>query len=223
MADAHSDSHSILVDHSDQVMDFVLQPEIQHIAFINDNCGLELFMDLALTDYLLRQNVVQEITFHLKMQPTYVSDAMITDVEQTIEHMKSQKTRVDIQQLGQRLDRYLNTEKRLHLQHHWFWCSCKFFWEFPADLQDLFKNIPFTFIKGDANYRRLLGDRDWPIQTPVEEAIPYFITSFVALRTLKSDPIVGVAKTHEDRLNRETPLWRVNGTCGIIQSCFILT
>ncbi|KAE9259025.1 hypothetical protein PR003_g34968, partial [Phytophthora rubi] len=75
-----------------------------------------------------------------------------------------------------------------------------------------------VIIKGDLNYRRLLGDRLWPPSTPVEEAVPYFPTAFVSFRTLKSNPIVGIPVDVVEKLEKEDPKWRYNGKRGTIQS-----
>jgi hypothetical protein len=44
-----------------------------------------------------------------------------------------------------------------------------------------------VFVKGDANYRRLLGDRTWPLDTPFSDVVSYFPVPVCALRTLKAE------------------------------------
>lgn len=44
-----------------------------------------------------------------------------------------------------------------------------------------------VFLKGDANYRRLIGDRRWPTNTPFSDVAGYFPTKLCALRTLKAE------------------------------------
>jgi hypothetical protein len=53
---------------------------------------------------------------------------------------------------------------------------------------------------------------------PVTAAIPYFPAPFVALRTLKSDPIVGLSPGLAERLEQVDAEWRVNGKRGMIQA-----
>jgi len=65
-------------------------------------------------------------------------------------------------------------------------------------------------LKGDAHYRRALGDAIWPPKTPFGEATRYFPAPLLALRTLKSDPIVGLAEGQAEELDREDPTWRIN-------------
>lgn len=99
-----------------------------------------------------------------------------------------------------------------------FGIQVTFFWEMPKEICKVFEKVDLVIVKGDANYRRLLGDRHWPITTSVDEAIPYFPTSFVSLRTLKSDPIVGISMETYNRMLDHDAEWRVNGQYGIIQS-----
>jgi Damage-control phosphatase ARMT1-like domain len=44
-----------------------------------------------------------------------------------------------------------------------------------------------VFVKGDANYRRLLGDRTWALDTPFSDVVSYFPVPVCALRTLKAE------------------------------------
>jgi hypothetical protein len=48
-------------------------------------------------------------------------------------------------------------------------------------------------VKGDANYRRLIGDALWPHDTPFAHVLSYFAAPLLALRTLKSEVCVGLA------------------------------
>jgi hypothetical protein len=45
----------------------------------------------------------------------------------------------------------------------------------------------------------------------------YFPTSFVALRTLKGEIMVGLGPMQAEKLSREDPTWLINGKRGIIQ------
>jgi hypothetical protein len=71
--------------------------------------------------------------------------------------------------------------------------------------------------KGDANYRRLLGDRHWPFTIPFEEVMAYVPTRLLALRTLKAEVAAGLSQNQVDRLNETDPDWLVNGRWGLIQ------
>ncbi|KAJ4458717.1 hypothetical protein PAPYR_5483 [Paratrimastix pyriformis] len=129
---------------------------------------------------------------------------------------------------------------RIHICPHPFWNGPAFFHEpqaMPAHLRALFgASSDAVLVKGDANYRRLVGDsRLWDPETP---AGPVFSASFpreevtgavrapllvAALRTLKSEPIVGLPPglaTKLDASPAETD-WRSNGKHGIIQAVML--
>jgi len=71
--------------------------------------------------------------------------------------------------------------------------------------------------KGDANYRRLLGDRAWPLDVPFAEVVSYFPAPLCALRTLKSEIGCGVAVEASVRAAAEDPRWMLSGRYGVIQ------
>jgi hypothetical protein len=74
-------------------------------------------------------------------------------------------------------------------------------------------------MKGDLNYRRLIGDRLHPATTPFAEATAYFPGAVAALRTLKSDVVVGLAPATEAALDAaEGGRWRTGGTHALIQA-----
>jgi hypothetical protein len=192
------------------------------IDFICDNAGLELLLDLALTDFFLSHGWAEQVTLHLKAQPTYVSDATLADVDMSLTAMQSGQgatvgaTAELLIAVAQRLQSY-RAEQRLQLQPHVFWNSSRFFWDIPPALQTELTQADLVIIKGDANYRRLVGDHRWPTTTQVAAAVPYFPAPWVSLRTLKSDPIVGLPPGLAQQLDQADPEWRVNGKRGIIQ------
>jgi hypothetical protein len=69
-----------------------------------------------------------------------------------------------------------------------------------------------------ANYRRLLGDAHWPVQTPWEEAVSYFPAPLLALRTLKCEVAVGVTAELEAEARKEHGnAWWTTGVYGVLQ------
>jgi hypothetical protein len=71
--------------------------------------------------------------------------------------------------------------------------------------------------KGDANYRRLLGDRHWPYTTPFAAIVHNPPAPVLALRTLKAELAAGLQREQISRLDRREPEWMVNGRWGVIQ------
>ena len=212
---------NLLVDDSEAVIAYLRrtirageEPGIK-IDVMCDNAGTELLTDLVLVDFLLRFEWAGQVTLHVKAHPTFVSDATLQDVDLTLAALKAQRD-ADFSALATRLESY-RARQRLTIQPDFFWNSSYFFWEIPAPLRAELAQAHLVIIKGDANYRRLLGDSRWPTTTPIADAVPYFPAPFVALRTLKSDPIVGLKPGEADRLDQADPEWRVNGQRGIIQ------
>ncbi|UCC50900.1 MAG: DUF89 family protein, partial [Anaerolineaceae bacterium] len=71
--------------------------------------------------------------------------------------------------------------------------------------------------KGDANYRRLLGDRHWPYTTSFQAIMAYTPAPLLALRALKAEVAAGLSPEQIARLNKEDEEWMVNGRWGVIQ------
>jgi hypothetical protein len=72
--------------------------------------------------------------------------------------------------------------------------------------------------KGDAHYRRLLGDRHWPFETDFRKIMAYYPTPLVALRTLKSELVAGLKTGQAEAVAHQDPEWLLNGRWGMIQS-----
>lgn len=219
-----TEQENLLVDDTEAVLAHLQEPASSdpwsavggRIDFICDNAGTELLMDLALVDFLLRFDWAGHITLHVKAHPTFVSDTTLPDIELTLAAIKAQGV-PEFSALAERLENHL-AQERLYIRPNLVWNSSRFFREIPADLQAELSRARLVIIKGDANYRRLLGDSRWPTTVPVTVAIPYFPAPFVALRTLKSDPIVGLPSGLAERLDQDDAEWRVNGKRGMIQA-----
>ncbi|CEG46881.1 Uncharacterized conserved protein [Plasmopara halstedii] len=218
------DDDLLLVDHSEKVIEYLKQKAREsdaltlNVEFINDNCGTELLLDLALADHLLANGWCGTVNFNIKVEPMYVSDATPADVHEHVEEMRRNIRTPEIQALGERLADYIQ-KNQLVIRPDLFWNRYTYYWKMPTELHNRFaSDATLVIIKGDLNYRRLLGDRLWPPSTPIEEAVPYFPTAFVSLRTLKSNPVVGIPANIVEKLEIDDPKWRYNGKRGTIQS-----
>jgi uncharacterized protein with ATP-grasp and redox domains len=211
---ARQEQDNILIDNTDNVRR-LLTSGAKRVDFINDNVGLELLFDLTLADFMLDQQWVRKIVLHLKNWPFFVSDAMPKDVRTTIALLQTSPD-PQVRQLGIRLHEHLDA-RRLALQDHPFWTSSLMFFEMPVPLQATLAHADLVIIKGDVNYRRLLGDRHWPHTTAMEEAAAYFPAPFLVLRTLKGEIMVGLESGQAEALAAEDPTWLINGKRGIIQ------
>lgn len=194
----------------------------RNLQFILDNAGPELVCDLLLADHLLSGRAAvgagpSTIVFQAKKAPFLVSDSIIEDVQHTIDLLASDSdARVSV--VGTRLHELIRAG-RLVIKHHWFWNSALHFTAFPADLRDELGRSDLLLLKGDANYRRILEDRRWDTSLSLDDLASYFPAPFVSLRTLKSEVIVDVPTEEEKQLTRADPLWRLNGTKGLIRYC----
>ncbi len=180
-----------------------------------DNAGFELVSDLALIDGLLNTEGVGQVIVHLKVHPTFVSDATIDDVHDTLDALETSEE-APVRALARRLHTAL-VSGRLRLRDAWVWTSPLRARELPPHARADLARADLLISKGDANYRRLLGDRHWDFTTPFEEAVAPLPVPVLALRTHKSEVAAGLSQAQVDRLRNEDPDWSVNGEWGVIQ------
>lgn len=205
----------ILVDDTPIIAEKVVNFHNLRIDFIVDNAGFELIGDLCLADYLLATNAAGVVHLHLKAHPIFVSDAMVKDVLYAIAFL-TQATDLNVKELGLRLKDYLE-QGRLLCQENLFWTSPLAFWEMPESLYQELSNANLIIVKGDANYRRTIGDRHWEYTTPYQSITSYFPAPFVALRTLKSELATGLSTEQLKQLPQQDTQWLTNGQWGVIQ------
>src|SRR5258707_12277406 len=105
---------------------------------------------------------------------------------------------------------------KLRLAPDLFWNQGRFLWELPSRLVSTFRGAALVIIKGDANYRRAVGDALWEPETPFVRAVDYFPAPLMALRTLKSDPVVGLPPGLALRLDAADPQWLPYRKLGLV-------
>ncbi|MBE9008572.1 protein-glutamate O-methyltransferase family protein [Fortiea sp. LEGE XX443] len=213
--DIQSQLAQILVNDTLQICELLTISQGGRIDFVVDNVGFELACDLCLVDFLLSSNLVNQVYLHLKPHPTFVSDAMIKDVHDTTRFLVATGDQ-QVTSLGQRLENHI-LSGRLVLSEDYFWTSPLAFWEIPNFLKNELANARLLVVKGDANYRRLLGDRYWNITANIADIVCYLPTPMVALRTLKSEVAVGLKSEVVEEIAKSDPAWLTNGQWGVIQ------
>ncbi len=213
-ADAADQTAHLLVDDGTAVT-HLLQNPVAQVDFIIDNAGFELIGDLCLADYLLAVGQAGTVQFHLKLFPTFVSDATVIDVEATVANLRQNEDPA-LQQVGQRLTGYL-LDGRLRLTTHPFWTSPQPLWQLPDELRQKLAATDLIISKGDANYRRALGDAPWPHTTPFADVVSYLPTPTLFLRTSKSEVLAGLAMGQAVKMAQLEENWLVNGRWGVIQ------
>jgi hypothetical protein len=204
----------LLADDSAKVLDTLagLDPAKTRVDILLDNAGYELIADLALTAYLLGAGIAAQVVLHTKCYPVFVSDALNQDIHATLDWLCFSASPA-ARDLGIQLRRHL-AGGTLRLARHPFWTSPLPAWEMPGDLVDEIAGSSLIISKGDANYRRLLGDLHWPIDTPFAAVVSYFEPAALALRTCKSEVAVGIPTC---KIPAGEENWIHNGRWGVIQ------
>ncbi|AFY54738.1 Protein of unknown function DUF89 [Rivularia sp. PCC 7116] len=208
----------ILVDDSAKVIDLLVNKtsnKQNQVDLVADNAGFELVCDLCLLDFILNRGLVDTVKLHLKPHPTFVSDAMIKDVHHTIDYLRNSSS-LEVKNFASRLQNYV-ASGQLILSEDYFWTSPLAFWEIPESKRNELSNSSLLIVKGDANYRRLLGDRHWDYSSNFMDIVCYLPVPTLALRTLKSEVAAGIPPLTIDKVAKSDPDWLTNGSWGLIQ------
>ncbi len=179
-----------------------------------DNAGFELISDLALVDILLSHRLAEQVILHVKAHPTFVSDAIETDLDLTIKFLTGSQDG-NTAQFGKRVGTYFQKEQ-IQARSHFFWNSPLPLWELPKEIREDLKTCSLMISKGDANYRRILGDREWDFTLPFHQAVDYLPVPLAALRTLKGEIAVGMTLDQIQDVFNQDSKWLVDGKWGVI-------
>ena len=182
------------------------------VDILLDNAGYELVTDLALADHLLTHRRAGQVTLHAKSYPVFVSDAIEADVFDALDALYFNPD-PRVKDLSARLRAAL-LDGTLAIRRHLAWNSPLPMWEIPADLAEAVGAADLLIAKGDANYRRLLGDRHWDTRLPFPRVVDYLPCAVLALRTLKSEIAVGIDPA---RAPATDPDWMTDGQWGLVQ------
>ncbi len=183
------------------------------VQILADNAGSELCFDLTLIDVLLRTRPGR-VVLQLKPFPMFVSDALVSDAEQTMSAFIGAGGA--LAEIGARLQQARN-EGRLALEAPAEWGEPRHMNGLDDTLSASLSAADAVIAKGDLNYRRFFEDRAWPADTAVAAASVAPDMRAFALRVLKSDCLVGLERTTVERLSAAEPDWRSNGRHAIIQ------
>ena len=197
-----------------------LQGNGGQVDIIVDNAGFELITDLALAQYLIQSGIAETVTFQLKSHPTFVSDALEKDLVEHVEHYAALDAAQypAAQAAGVLWKEYLATGRWKCVQDA-FWVQPFAMWSMTEPLRtDMATRCDLAFVKGDANYRRLLGDRVWDYTAPFQDVVgAYFPCPVCALRTLKAEIGCGMDADQVERAKQLDDNWMVNGRFGVVQ------
>ena len=185
------------------------------LCLIADNAGRELVPDLLLIAHLFERGRIGRAVLHIKPYPYYVSDATTADVLDALRRLTGAQGAA--LEYGRILWAAM-TDGRLSLRAHPFSAGPLPYADMPGDLRAELATAALTVVKGDLNYRRLVGDRLWAPTTPFADVTAHFPGPVAALRTLKSDVITGLdAATEAALVAAEDQRWRTGGTHALIQ------
>jgi hypothetical protein len=169
----------------------------------------------VLADFALSLDV--PVVLHVKVHPCFVSDATPDDIVSFLGlggdrsfPPRSKPSHAFVERL-----RTAAQSGRMKVAPHPFWNGPASLWELPDALATDFATARLVLLKGDANYRRATNDAIWPPETPFRDVLSYFPAPIFALRTLKSDTIVGLAPGRAAELDQKDSTWRVNGKRGV--------
>src|SRR5262249_43476107 len=140
------------------------------VHVVTDNMGSELAADLVLADELIMLSGAR-VSLHVKMHPMFVSDATERDVWDLVGAMRAKGSAE-----GELASRLLSAfdEERLRVLPDFFWNGPRFLWDRPARLARELDGATIVVLKGDANYRRAVGDAIWPGDATFAAATSYF-------------------------------------------------
>jgi hypothetical protein len=205
----------LLVDERVAILPRLVSAAAQ-VHLVADNTGAELALDLALVDALL-EDATARVTVHLKMQPVFVSDATARDVWRLLDHLERRGGA--LRALGARL-RSAFDDGRLVLAPDPFWSGPRFLWQAPDHLRESLSLATAVVLKGDANYRRVVGDALWEPTTPFAAAasLSGYPFPMLCLRTMKSDAVLGLPAGLAKTLDASDPRWRIDGRRGLAQA-----
>lgn len=234
----------ILDNDCDAVIAHLTRESAQHgpqrVGIVVDNAGYELFCDMFLGHVLLETGIAREVVFYTKGYPTFVSDARTHDCLETIRLLSSLWSShgvpsVEItaalngaekaltlpscrnsQRLGQRFEKHVE-DGRFIFKEDVYWCLPSAFADMPPVIREELGHNVVTFIKGDANYRRLMDDRACPFDTPSAEVLGTWTSPVCALRALKSEIGFGIAADRASYAASRDRRWRVSGDWGVVQ------
>nr|XP_061785703.1 damage-control phosphatase ARMT1-like [Nerophis lumbriciformis] len=218
----------ILVDHSAAVWSTLISAQRQRqlgkagsnrVDVVLDNAGFELVTDLVLADFLVSSGLAREVRFLGKSFPWFVSDVTANDFHWTIRQITAANHKW-MSQVGVRWQSYMK-EGVWSYHDHPFWTQPHEFCDMATDAPDLYATLQeanLVLFKGDLNYRKLAGDRDWDHTVCFEAALRGFEPSpLCSLRSLKANIQVGLQPGQGSKLGFQDPDWMTSGKYAVIQ------
>lgn len=188
------------------------------VDLVVDNAGFELCTDLILADHLLSSNACDVVRLRVKHHPTFVSDALSNDVAHHADALCSAAAKAShpgAARLAARWRGHLDSGKLVCVDDA-YWAMPYPMWRMTLWLRGELSESRLTVVKGDANYRRVLGDCPWPYAAPFADVASYFPSPLLCLRTLKAELGCGMPAEKTSRAAATDATWLTDGKWGVM-------
>ena len=182
----------------------------------------------------------KEVRYQVKELPIFVSDTIMTDVRRMIDGWEEDgKKYSPMRHINSPLNSPLKGKdddegkyvvdcsegKKLVFESHQEWhlpdlfdkTNHELFGEEDKGNFERWKDeedVDLVIVKGDMNYRRLVGDRNYDIYDMLEEKVSYVGKPLLVLRSLKSN--VFMAGSRAKDIQYVDPDWKISGKYGEI-------
>lgn len=157
----------------------------------------------------------------MKTIPWFISDVLTKDFYWTLSQLNTSNDPA-LRNLSRRWSNYLDA-KIWTIEEHDFWTLPVTYAEMTSYDVELYRKLSeakLIVFKGDLNYRKLFGEKNWSPETSIEEALQGFHPSrLCSLRTLKADIVCGLKEGVAEITEAKSEDWLVTGNYGVIQFC----
>ena len=185
------------------------------VDLVVDNAGFELCTDLLLAEHLVASGAAKTVRFRVKHHPTFVSDALEKDVDGHIASLAAGSFPAAARVAEAWRERRASGAFACFAEP--YWAMPYALWRMPSALRDeLASTSDLIVVKGDANYRRALGDRPWPLDAPFAEVCSYAPAPLLCLRTLKAELGCGMAPEKTAAAAADDATWLTDGKWGVV-------
>jgi uncharacterized protein with ATP-grasp and redox domains len=205
---------NLLIDHSADI-EAKLKSTSKRIDIVLDNAGIELLTDLIFVDYILKQFKISEVVLHFKSEPVFVSDALIHDFYDLLEFISTNNSLASLKQLVINIKSGIS-ENRIIINSNFIWGQPVHLYKPEFGFEYLFDNTNLIILKGDANYRRILGDKNIPFTTSDSILDGVYSKNIAAFRTLKSEIIIHISEEIINNISNFSNQWCINGSKGVV-------
>lgn len=136
------------------------------VDILTDNCGLELLSDIELAVFMLKYGLSDFVVFHTRVLPQYVSDVtkneIVDDFKQLLCELETMVSKQGVNDHGllEDVQNYINT-KQISIKTSLFWNLPTYYYKHKKQFADIIGKSDLVIVKGDLNYRKLVGDRNY--------------------------------------------------------------